>query len=253
MRIAAFLFVSFLISNPAFSQPPTAVVNQPTEWSAVTTNIKLTRRIGIYADVHVRLVDYQPMQNQLRIGIEYLTSDQLSLMPLGFVYVRNFIYGKQPTTYENNERRIYQQVLYKHVAGRFGFNHRFRVEERFLQFHSVNSSDQVVDEGFTNQQIRLRYRGSVSYPLNSTSIKAHTVFALVYDEIFISRGSKVIYENLDQNRFFAGFGYQFNKDISLQGGFFYQALIKPNGTQQENNIGFLTQLSYNFDFSKHEH
>lgn len=247
MRIVVGYFICFLISSPLFSQSSSTVVNQPAEWSAVTTSIKLSKKIAVYADAHLRYIEnFQPMQNQLRIGAEYLISGKLSVMPVGFVYVRNFIYGKQPTRFENNERRIFQQVIYKHASGRFAFNHRFRIEERFIQFHSVDGSD----EGFTNQQVRLRYRGTVTYPLNSTAIKAGTLFAAVYDEIFISRGSKVTYEKPDQNRFFAGLGYQFTKDISLQTGFFYQILIKSNGAQQENNIGFLTQFSYNFDFSK---
>ena len=251
MRNGVGPFICFLISIPSFSQSSSAVVNQLSEWSAVTTSIKLTKKIAIYADGHFRYVEnFQPMQNQLRFGVEYLVSDKLSVMPVGFAYIRNFIYGKQPTRFENNERRIYQQVIYKHASGRFGFNHRFRIEERFIQFHSVNASDQVVDEGFTNLQVRLRYRGTITYPLNSTAIKAGTLFAAVYDEIFISRGSKVTYEKPDQNRFFAGLGYQFAKDISVQTGFFYQILIKSNGAQQENNVGLLTQFSYNFDFSK---
>ena len=251
MRIVVGLFICFLISIPSFSQSSSAVVNQPAEWSAVTTSIKLTKKIAIYTDAHFRYVEnFQPMQNQFRIGAEYFVSNKLSVMPVAFVYVRNFIYGKQPTRFENNERRIFQQVIYKHASGRFAFNHRFRIEERFIQFHSVNASGQVVDEGFTNQQVRLRYRGTITYPLNSTAIKAGTLFAAVYDEIFISRGSKVTYEKPDQNRFFAGLGYQFTKDISLQTGFFYQILIKSNGAQQENNVGFLTQFGYNFDFSK---
>ena len=233
------------------SAPPNAVVNQPTEWFIFASNVKLSQRINVYTDLHLRYVDnFQPMQNQFRVAVEYIVSNKLAVAPLGYAYIWNFIYGDQPATYENNERRFYQQLTYRHSAGKFSFNHRFRFEERFLQVHSKNSSDQVVDEGFTNVQYRLRYRGMLTYALNAAEIKPGTLFLSVYDEVFISRGAKVVYYYPDQNRVFAGLGYQFAKNISLQSGFLYQLIIKSSGTQQENNIGVLTQFTCNFDLSK---
>ena len=87
-------------------------------------------------------------------------------------------------------------------------------------------------------------------PLNSSSIEPGTFFASVYDEIFYSWGEHVTYQKPDQNRLFAGAGYQFNKNFTLQGGFLYQMLVKSNGAKQENNIGLQVQVTYNVDCTK---
>lgn len=202
--------------------------------------------------MHIRHVDdFQPMQNQYRIGLEYLVNDKISFIPIGYVYTRNFIYGAQPMLYENNERRIFQQFLFRHKAGRFRFFQRVRFEERFIQVHSRNAAGEVIDQGFDeNYQFRIRYRINATYPLGAEVITPKKFFLTAYDELFISRGEKVSVSYPDQNRFFAGAGYQFTKGISANAGYIYQIIIKPSGQQQENNMGALIQFFLNFDFTK---
>ena len=72
----------------------------------------------------------------------------------------------------------------------------------------------------------------------------------MYDEVFVSWGEFVTYNQIDQNRIFVGVGYQFTKDFTIQSGPFWQLLVKANGAQQENNIGIGTWLTYNFDLTK---
>jgi hypothetical protein len=244
-----FLIIVFLsIGSICLAQP--VVINQPIEWFALTSTAKLSKHINIYADVHLRYAKgFEPMQNQIRIAPEWVFSKTISFAPMGFVYVRNFLYGDQPSKYENNEHRFYQQLLIKHSSGKWAFNHRLRVEERYIQIHSV-SNGEVLDNGFTNEQIRFRYRGLVTYVLNKPKIEPGAFFVSAYDEFFISWGSKVTFNSPDQNRIYLGAGYQFCKNVSLQTGVLYQALLKSNGTLQENNVGVMTQFTYNFDFSK---
>jgi Protein of unknown function (DUF2490) len=245
------LIVAFLsLSSICLAQP--AVVDQPIEWFAITSTSKLTKNINVYADVHLRYAKgLDPMQNQIRIAPEWVFSKTISFAPIGFVYVRNFLYGDQPAKYENNEHRFYQQLLIKHSSGKWAFNHRLRVEERYIQIHASSPTGDI-DQGFTNQQTRIRYRGLVTYAFNKPKVEAGAFFGSFYDEFFVSWGSKVTYNSPDQNRLYLGVGYQFSKNVSLQTGFFYQALIKSNGVLQENNVGVMTQFTYNFDFSKKE-
>jgi hypothetical protein len=87
-------------------------------------------------------------------------------------------------------------------------------------------------------------------PLNHDNIDAKTYFASVYDEVFVSRGEHVTFHDPDQNRIFAGLGYQADHALSVQGGFLYQSLIKSNGAKQENNLGFQIIVNYNIDLTK---
>lgn len=248
-KVSLVLFVSTVVHG--YGQAP-AVVNQPIQWLSVFANFKFAKHLSLYTDMHIRHVDdFQPMQNQYRVGLEYLVNDKISFIPIGYVYTRNFIYGAQPTTYENNERRIFQQFMIRHKAGRFRFFQRIRFEERFLQVHSKDAAGEVIDVGFgENFQFRFRYRFNATYPLGAESIMPKKFFLTAYDELFISRGEKVIVSYPDQNRLFAGAGYQFTKGISANAGYFYQIIIKPSGQQQENNMGALIQFFLNFDFTK---
>lgn len=193
--------------------------------------------------------------HQFRIAPEFSVTPRFSIA-LGYTYVWNYQYGKQPTTYVNNEHRVYQQFIYKHKWGSTMVQHRLRTEERFIQDHSKDINGEEIDHGYINRQFRIRYRLSVQVPLTtqadraSMSMDARSYYLFVYDELFMSWGERVTYHEIDQNRGFIGLGYQFTKDFSIQSGAFYMLFIKANGTLQENNIGVGTWLIYNFDFSK---
>src|SRR6478735_8723103 len=135
------------------AQSEREVVNQPLEWFALNSNIKLHKRFGFAFDSQLRFVgNLQEAQHYVRLGAEFYITPKLSIVPIGGMYVWNFKYGEQPAAHENDEKRIWQQVFYKHDVSRFHFNHRFRMEERFIQNKSTGSDD------FSTQLYRVRYR-----------------------------------------------------------------------------------------------
>ena len=227
------------------------IVTQPTEWFALNSNIKLHKRFGFAFDGQLRFVqDLQNYQHYLRNGLEVYITPKLSIVPVGYMYVWNFKYGKQPAAYANNEQRIWQQVLYRHSYKKLFFAHRFRMEERFIQKRHPGTNGEEVYDGYDTYLNRIRYRLQIQFPLNKPKIEPGAWFIGVFDELFYSWGKGITRNKPDQNRMYAAVGYQFNKRFSLQGGPFYQLLIKKNGAQQENNIGTLIQFAYNLDFSK---
>lgn len=227
-------------------------VTQSIQWAAVSSHLKASKRIYILVDGQFRQAgQLDPMQYQGRVGVDIKLNDHFSIVPMGYVYTWNYQYGKQPTTFVNNEHRTWQQVMYKHQAGIVQFEQRLRLEQRFLQHHSITSSGDVVDDGYSVLQHRLRYRLQARIPLNTRTIEQKTYYAIVYDEIFRSWGENVTFDHPDQNRVFAGVGYQFEKNFAMHMGGIYQMVIKRNGAQQENNIGVLLQLTYNIDLTKH--
>jgi hypothetical protein len=227
-----------------------AVVNQSVQWTSFNSNIKLHNSYGLTIDGQFRFAEFGNMQHQLRAGFEVYLSKKFSFVPLHYSYIWNYQYGKQPASFANNEHRIGQQITFKNNFSRLNFNHRLRFEERFIQVHNKNISGEVINGGYTNTQFRVRYRAMVNIPLNHQTITAKTLYLSIWDEIFISRGQIITYNDPDQNRIFAGPGYQVSKDLAIQAGFFKQLLIKANGTKQENNTGMLFQVNYNFDLTK---
>jgi hypothetical protein len=250
IRIAS-LLVIICATIPALAQPAgRAIVNQPIEWFSTTANIKLHKKVTLLLDGQYRFVgSFEPMQFQARVGVDVKINDHLSVIPLGYVYTINPIYGEQPAGYVNNEHRFWHQVFYKHTVSKFKIDHRFRFEERFIQKHTKNGTE-VVDLGYTDKRIRFRYRFMARVPLNKPTIEAKAIFVGVYDEVFLSRGKEVKIKQPDQNRIFAGLGYQVNKDLNILGGFLYQLNIKATGLKQENNVGVQVMLGYNLDLTK---
>jgi hypothetical protein len=166
------------------------------------------------------------------------------------MYVWNFRHGKQPEAFANNEQRIWQQILYRNQYRKVYFAHRFRLEERFGQKHHAEPDGSVINDGYENYANRIRYRLQIQFPLNKPTMETGAWFVAGYDEVFYSWGPNITFRKPDQNRLYAAIGYQFNRKFSLQGGPFYQMWIKKNGAQQENNVGVLIQVGYNFDFTK---
>lgn len=227
-------------------------VTQPIEWMALTTNLEIQKHWSLILEGQFRYTgSFDPMQFQFRTAVERQMPKGFSIVPLGYVYTWNPLYGKQPNTYVNNEHRLWQQVGFKHHTGRVRFNHRLRVEQRYLQVH-VNQNGEVINKGYDLFLNRIRYRFQVQVPINNNEMTAKTFFAAVANEGFLSWGKNVTYHRPDQNRIYAGIGYQFTKRTTLQGGFNYQLLIKAGGAKQENNIGFLTQLNYNLSLLKED-
>jgi len=246
------LFLMVLTVSSSWAQSTNRdVVTQSTEWFALNSNIKLHKKFGFAFDSQLRFVqNLESYQHYIRNGLEFYITPKLSIVPIGYMYVWNFQYGKQPGAFANNEQRIWQQVIYKHNSGKFFFNHRFRMEERFIQKHHSETDGSIAYDGFDTYVDRVRYRLQVQIPLNKPKVEAGAWFITVYDEVFYSWGKPVTFHKPDQNRMYAAIGYQFSSKLSIQGGAFYQMLIKKNGTQQENNIGTLIQVGYNMDFSK---
>jgi hypothetical protein len=252
MRFSVLVIV-LLNFNPIVAQRER--VTQGVEWFGTSSAIKLAPQFGLYLDGQYRFAkSMENMQHQFRIAPEIYVNNKLTISPVGYVFIWNFIYGDQPAAVINNEHRLYQELKFKHSVGKFFFTHRFRTEERFIQFHSGNAVDGFDEEWYDkNIQLRLRHRVWLNYALNKEKIEAKTWYIPTLIEAFMSWGNPtyITYEGkLDQLRLYTGIGYQFNKNANIQVGPFYQMLIKAKGDKQENNVGSYIQLNWNFDFTK---
>ncbi len=251
-RVLAFILLSFLTISSLAQSSKRETVTQSVQWFALSTHIKVHNSVSILAEGQLRYAQhFDPMQFQFRTGLDFTINKHFSVLPIGYVYTWNPLYGKQPATYVNNEHRLFQQVIYKHHIGRINLSHRLRMEERFIQVHS-NTNGEVVSQGYDMHLNRLRYRFMANIPVNQDKMEAKTVYVSFYDEVFYSWGKPITYNEPDQNRIYAGLGYQFTKALSVQGGAFYQLLIKSNGSKQENNVGFQVQVYYNIDLTRKE-
>jgi hypothetical protein len=250
IQVALVLTLCALLPRLTFSQSERReTVSQQIQWFSLTNNFKVSKRVTVLAEGQFRFAnELQPMQFQFRTAGEIQVRKDLSIVPVGYVYTWNPIYGKQPAQFVNNEHRIFQQVLFKHQSGRFNISHRGRLEQRFIEVHTMHNGE-VTYQGYDYYANRFRYRLMVNVPLNTREIGTRTLFASFYDEVFLSWGPSVTYNKPDQNRVFMGIGYQLHKDFLITSGLVYQMLVKANGTMQENNFGFQISATHNIDLT----
>jgi hypothetical protein len=227
------------------------IADQSLEWFSITSNIQVSSKVTLMVEGQFRYAGtFQPSQNQARTALEIKLNDHLSIVPIAYVYTWNYRYGKQPAGFENHEHRIWHQVFYKHAWRKLRMDHRLRFEHRFIQSRTMDGGGDVAYNGYDNRQFRIRYRFMTRLPINNSEIGPRTWFLGFYDEVFISWGKSVTFHEPDQNRLFAGPGYQVDGKLSVLPGFLYQMLIKENGAKQENNLGVQVMFTYNFTLNK---
>ena len=145
----------------------------------------------------------------LRVEVNYLINNNYS-ETIGYAYVPNFAFDKENLKgVQVSENRMWQQFLMKNNLGRVNFDHRYRLEQRWLQ---GTNGDKYLN--------RIRYLLRATIPLNKKTIEKHTVFLTFYDELFIH----FLSTPFDRNRLYGAIGYQFLPNSNIQLGYLAQTV-----------------------------
>ena len=167
---------------------------------------RLSDRWSLHTEAQWRFYEVNQNFNQLllRTGMNYHISEK-AIATLGYAYI------KTDPTYEElapqdvpfagnsiSENRIFQQFILLNKVGQVHFEHRYRLEQRFINFDGENLT-----------RHRARYRLQLTLPLTDT------FFFNVYDEIFLNLQDDIF----DQNRLYAAFGVRITENSSIQIGY----------------------------------
>ncbi|MBL4593073.1 MAG: DUF2490 domain-containing protein [Flavobacteriales bacterium] len=166
---------------------------------------KISNKFSIHSEVQYRNHTVAPVnieQLLLRAGLNYHFSSS-AFATGGYGYISSYDFESDQKNPESEEHRIWQQLIMVNTLGRVKFEHRYRIEQRW------------VNDDYRN---RLRYRLMLFLPLNKPKIEKGTLFIGVYDEIFVNT-EKVFF---DRNRLYGALGYQFHKSASFQLGMLRQ-------------------------------
>ena len=124
---------------------------------------------------------------------------------------------------------MYQQFITKQNFNRVFLQHRYRVEERFIE---------------NDFKLRFRYFLSINVPLNKKIITTNTFYLSAYNEIFINAQQPTF----DRNRIYGAVGYGINKNLKIELGFMSQILQTTSTKQLQivlfNNIPFLESQNH---------
>ena len=168
---------------------------------------KVSDAFSVHTEVQYRNHTLAPVnieQLLLRTGLNYHFSEK-AFVTGGYAYIANHEFESEQSAPETEEHRIWQQFILTNTLGRVKFEHRYRLEQRWVR------------NDFRN---RFRYRLMLFIPLNKPKIEEGTLFAGIYDEVFLN-GKKDFF---DRNRLYGALGYQLSKTTSLQIGMMHQQL-----------------------------
>lgn len=176
--------------------------------------IRLTKKLGVWCDLHHRTVsDFvkEPYQSIARVAMSYYFNHHLKLMA-GYAFAYN--YNNSHNRIVRFEDRPWQQVFFKSGYGYLQCIQMLRLEQRIIE----ESSGKASTDSF-NYLNRIRYNYLLQFPFSKKKDGNHKLQGVLSNEIFINIGKNLGANVFDQNRFFAGLGYQFSKSTVLHLGY----------------------------------
>ncbi len=171
-------------------------------WLVYIGSKKIDTRWNIHHEVQYR--NYNAIgdleQLLLRGGVGYNLTEGNNNLLLGYGYIHSENYVNADDKVNVGEHRLFQQFITKQKAGSIGLQHRYRIEERWV-------------EG--DFKLRFRYFLGLKFPL-----KQSPYYLSVYNEIFINNKDNVF----DRNRTYGGIGYKLSDALRLELGYMNQFL-----------------------------
>ena len=221
MKIFGTLVFLLLIS---FSVPFSAQNSDLGAWYMYFGNNKISKKLNFHNEIQYRNFDGIGDLEQLliRTGIGYDLTENNNNILLGYGFILSKPYVKGEKT-ENIEHRLFQQFITKQKFGRVNLQHRYRLEERFLQ---------------DDFRMRFRYLLGFNVPVTSKEMLPKTLYISAYNEIFLHLDSPV----LDRNRVYGALGFVINKNMRIEAGYMNQ--IQENKNRGQVQIGFYNNIPF---------
>lgn len=166
---------------------------------------KISEDFSIHTEIQYRNHTITPNnieQLLIRTGLNYHFSTKASVTA-GYAFIPSYDFESEQKSPETEEHRIWQQFILSNNLGNIKFEHRYRLEQRW------------VNKDYRN---RFRYRIMVFIPLYKSLNEKGNLFLGVYDEIFVN-GKEPFF---DRNRLYGALGYQVSKNASIQAGMLNQ-------------------------------
>jgi hypothetical protein len=196
-------------------------------WNSVLIKGKFSPKWSLLGEGHIRSSNYDFKYDyfEIKMGIGYAISKNLTgLFGTGF-FNTDEPGGFFRTPALQKELRTWLELNLKQNFKRFYFEHRARLEQRFIGDKYKN---------------RLKYRLGLQIPINKTELVQGSIYISLSDELFMPQYGPVV----EKNRFYLGAGYKMNKNTALQIGCINDNDYKPNIHIAKNYLQIM--LIYDF-------
>lgn len=193
-------------------------------WYMYFGNNKISKKLNWHNEIQYRnfdgIGDLEQLLIRTGVGYDLTENNNNVLLGYGFILSQPYVNGEKK---ENVEHRIFQQYITKQKFGRFNLQHRYRLEERFLE---------------DDFRMRFRYMLGLNIPITQKEMLPKTLYASVYNEIFLHFNSPVF----DRNRVYGALGYVINKNMRIEAGYMNQ--IQENRNRGQIQIGFYNNIPF---------
>jgi hypothetical protein len=238
------LFLFLLLLSPLVirAQRVREIQTQNHTWTSVNSQIRLTDKFGVTADIHLRRTDFLSSNSffLLRVGGMYYVNKQLSLgVAYGHMWLAN---QSGATELFSNENRLHQHIGFNQKLGKVQINQRLRIEERWIQ--KVKNFIPIDEIRYTT---RFRYQLTLNIPVSSNPKLPSLALS---DELMMQTGKDIIYNNFDQNRLFAGIRQQVSPALAFDFGYMHVWQQRLSGYQYNRNHTIRLFFYWQPDFRK---
>lgn len=224
-----------LFSFNIVSQQP---YNKGGYWITYLGDNNINDKLGIHTEGQLRNngINHGQATNFFRLGLNIYTSKTSMVTGgYGFFYVSPSREHVPGNTFREN--RVWEQYLMRKKTNFVFMEHRYRLEQRFIENVTLNESK--VDH-------RIRYRFQAILPFYNISPYLRYFFFAAYNEVMLNfrRESNDIY---DRNRLYFALGIQVSPKLNFQVGYLNQLAVQPLHPNLEVSHLFQLGLSFNMD------
>jgi hypothetical protein len=222
------IYCSFII--PAYAQDHVFG-----SWAGWFNNVRFSEKWGMNNDVQLRTGSNWRDNTLLllRPGVNYYINDRQTASA---GYATTLAFGpRMPGQTSLGEHRIWEQYI---ITGRIigiPVQHRFRLEQRFLQRPAGS---------VFSQRARYFFRGIIPLAMAVRAPFTKGPFMSLQNELFfhIQNANALNGFLFDQNRAYTSLGYRFSAKYDLEIGYMNQFLLRSAGTQ--NGMTHIAQLAF---------
>jgi hypothetical protein len=202
-------------------------------WNIVNFKYNTDQKWSVWAESQTRsqLFFNNFFYYEIKGGFGYSIDKNFSLLFGTGRYATYSNDGNFKKPFANEEFRLWEQVTMNQYLDRLKFEHRYRIEQRWL-----------ANGGYRN---RFRYRLNAVLPLKNKRLDPKTFYLTAFDEVFLTN----VAPYFERNRIFGGVGYKFNSAFVLQPGYIYQFDYRADNTK--SGKGFF-QVALFIELEKHK-
>lgn len=208
-------------------------------WLTYSGDHRINDRLGIMSLGSFRNYFLDQTQEQLvvRVGLNYYFNPR-TILTAGYGFMYSEPSSDDVKAASLRENQIWQQFITRHRTRAIFWEHRYRLEQRFMS--NLTTGDSFLDH-------RVRYRFQVIFPFYTISPHLRHFFFAANDEIFLNLGRSTTAEIFDRNRLYFGLGYQISPMFNVQIGYQNQYISPPSADHAIVQQILAVSVSYNME------